>query len=356
MVVNVILQRKKSKENKAFVVKTAGGAASQCLGLMAAILISKQIGRPFMIRHFPYSTGGYYPLAIGPLLHEGEILDSEVSTRGLTPQENLVVGRIIEDHPLLKKGFTYEKFLNVLRKLKLETVGKRIRGEFYLNYSIARLYRVSKSINSVSGGYFPFVDKYVNDEMDSRFIRAGLKSPFSSFPEAQMQNRVVIHYRIGDKRTTYSHPGIMGDGIVNPLSFKNILEGEGSTEKREIFVISDEPDVAQGLLEEVGIKAHKNPETGNLWNDLFLMSTAGIVICPWSTVSQFALTFLVSSGKKVYYPSSTSNGWGGKWNISGVTLYDATYLPREHHIYHSDYPNSSNSHTIYNHENRNDQS
>jgi hypothetical protein len=349
----MISPRKNSMRKKPFIVKTAGGAASQCLGLMAAILISKQIDRPFKIRHFPYSTGGYYPLAIGPLLHEGEIMDSKVSTRGLSPQENLVVGRIIEDHPLLRKGFTYEKFLNVLRKLNLETVGKRMRAEFYLNYSLARLNRVPKSISAISGGYLPFVDKYVNDEMDSRFVRAGLKSPFSKRQESQMLNRVVIHYRIGDKRTTYSHPGIMGDGIVDPISFRKILDDLGHIEEFEIYVISEEPEVAQGLLREVGIEAKKNPESGNLWSDLFLMSTASIVICPWSTVSQFALTFLVPNGKKVYYPNSTSSGWGGKWKIPGVISYDASYLPQEHHIYLSDCSSADNSHIIYNHEGRN---
>lgn len=345
------------KHKKPFIVKIAGGAASQCLGLMAAIRISKLIHRPFVIRHFPYSTGGYYPLAIGPLLSPEEILESAAPTRGLTPNENMEIGRIIENHPLLKKGFTYEKLLNVLRKLKLETLGKRIRGEFYLNYSLVRLNHVSKSIKSVSGGYFPFLDESVNEEMHSRFIRAGIESPFTSHKEVNDRVRVVIHYRIGDKRTTYSHPGIMGDGIADPSSFRKILdEEEVLIGNYEIYVISDEPDVAQALLREEGIEAAKNPELGNLWKDLYLMSTANIVICPWSTVSQFALTFLVSSGRKVYYPTATSKGWGGKWQLPGVTSYEATYLPKTHHIYHSDYSNSIGSHLIYNNENHNHKS
>jgi hypothetical protein len=352
----MILNGKKVKSQTPFVVKTAGGAASQCLGLMAAIRVARLTNRPFVIRHFPYSTGGFYPLAIGPLLTPGEILDSAVPTRGLIPDENMEVGRIIENHPLLKKGFTYEKFLSFLRRLKLETLGKRIRGEYYLNYSLVRLNRVSKSIKTLSGGYFPFVDKYVNEEMNSRFIRAGIESPFATHKEVTGQVRVVIHYRIGDKRTTYSHPGIMGDGIADPHAFRKILEEEELIGNCEVHVISDEPDVAQALLREVGIEAAKNPELGNLWKDLHLISTATVVICPWSTVSQFALTFLVSSGRKVYYPTATSKGWGGKWELPGVTSYEATYLPETHHIYHSDYSNSGDSHLIYNNENNNNKS
>jgi hypothetical protein len=342
------------RHKKPFVVKTAGGAASQCLGLMAAIRVSKLIDRPFVIRHFPYSTGGYYPLALGPLLNAEEILESAAPTRGFTPDENIEVGRIIENHPLLKKGFTYEKLLTLLRKLKLETLAKRLRGEIYLNYSLVRLNHVPKSIKSLSGGYFPFIDKQVNDEMHTRFNRAGIDSPFTRHDGIRGPIRVVIHYRIGDKRTTYSHPGIMGDGIADPNSFRKILDQEeGLLGNSEIYVISDEPDVAQALLREVGIEAVKNPETGNLWKDLYLMSQADIVICPWSTVSQFALTFLVSNGRKVFYPTATSKGWGRKWQLPGVTSYEATYLPENHHIYNSDYSNSFGAHLIYKDEDRN---
>lgn len=345
-----------TKNKKPFIVKIAGGAASQCLGLMAAIHVSRLINRPFQIRHFPYSTGGYFPLAIGPLLAPGEILDVAVPTRGLIPAENLTVGSIVENHPLLKNGFTYEKFLTLLRKLNLETFGKRLRRECYLNYSLSRLNHVSRSIKSLSGGYFPFIDKYVNEEMHSRFIHAGLESPFAMHEKATELVRVVIHYRIGDKRTTYSHSGIMGDGIADPNSFRRILEEEGVIGSSEIFVISDEPDVAQTLLREVGIEADKNPIVGDLWKDLHLMSTANIVICPWSTVSQFALTFLVASGRKVYYPTSTSTGWGGKWELPGVTSYEAAYLPENHHLYNSGYSSSRDSHLIYNHEDNKDKS
>ena len=328
------LNGKKMKSQTPFVVKTAGGAASQCLGLMAAIRVARLINRPFVIRHFPYSTGGFYPLAIGPLLTPEEILEEAAPTRGLIPIENLTVGRVIENHPMLRKGFTYEKFLKLIRRLKLETLGKRMRGEWYLNYSISRLNNVSRSIKSISGGYFPFIDEYVNKEMHSRFIRANIDSPFTAHEDEKGHINVVIHYRIGDKRTTYSHPGIMGDGIVDPSSFKRILEAERLDKNFKVHVISDEPDVAQTLLREVGIEAVKNSEVGDLWKDLYLMSKGNIIICPWSTVSQFALTFLVASGRKVYYPSTTSEGWGGKWQLPGVTNYLATYLPKTHSLYH----------------------
>jgi len=340
-------KKRKARSTSPFVLKTAGGAASQCLGLMTGIFIAKQIDRPFLVRHFPFSTGGYYPLAITPLLASEEILDAAVATRGLSLDESLEVGSIIENHPLLKQGFTYEKFLGTLRKLHLETLGKRLRNEFYVNYSAARLNAVPVSIKAVSGGFFPFVDTYVNEEMHARFVRGGIRSPFSPQNEELRHNRVVIHYRIGDKRTTYSHPGIMGDGIADPRSFQKILEDENLLRDHEILVVSDEPEEAQRLLLGVGIRAAKSPVGGSLWDDLFLMSTASVVICPWSTVSQFALTFLVAQDRKVFYPISTSRGWGGKWQLSGVRFYEANYLPKGHPIYQQSYSSSSKSDLIY---------
>ena len=64
---------------KPFVVKTAGGAASQSLGLMSAIYISLMIKRPFVIKHYPFSTGGYFPLAIGPLLSKDEYSSGSIA-------------------------------------------------------------------------------------------------------------------------------------------------------------------------------------------------------------------------------------------------------------------------------------
>ena len=79
---------------KPFVVKTAG-AASQSLGLISAIYISSIIKRPFVIKHYPFSTGGYFPLAIGPLLSKDEIVAVEGITRGLNIVDPLVVGKIL---------------------------------------------------------------------------------------------------------------------------------------------------------------------------------------------------------------------------------------------------------------------
>ena len=161
---------------KPFVVKTAGGAASQSLGLMSAIYISLMIKRPFVIKHYPFSTGGYFPLAIGPLLSKDEIVPIEGKTRGLNIIDPLVVGKIIEEHPLLKKGMSYEKLLSYIRALHLETLAKRIRSEWSINYSKKKLDRTPVNIKFITGGYFPFVNLRVNNEMATKHTANCIRS------------------------------------------------------------------------------------------------------------------------------------------------------------------------------------
>jgi len=332
---------------KPFVVKTAGGAASQCLGLISAIYISERIGRPFVVKHFPYSTGGYYPLAISSLLEQDEVAATPGHTRGLEISNNLEVGKIIEEHPLLKKGLTYEKLLQLVRLMRLEIFIKRFRGEYSLNYSRKRLDRVPRRVRSISGGYFPFIDPNVNGKMNLRFKLAKILSPYDPTNTPGPKPDVVIHYRIGDKRTTFSHPGIHGDGIVDPVSFREILVKNQALDSSEIYVISDEPSVAQELLASVGITAKLNPDRGDLWLDLCLMSRADLIICPWSMVSQFATTFLVDGKRKVYYPSEPSTGHSPKWSIPNLLTYRASYLESKHPIYDGSIRPSEDSHKIY---------
>jgi len=341
------LSQLKGQNLRPFIVKTAGGAASQCLGLMSAIYISERINRPFVIKHFPYSTGGYYPLAIGALLENFENDSTPGRTRGLEITNALEVGKIIEEHPLLKKGFTYEKFLSLVRFLHLETLAKRLRGEWAINYSRKRLDYVPPRIKEISGGYFPFVDSIVNANMEMRFNRGQIPSPYSPINTLGPKPDVVIHYRIGDKRTTYSHPGIHGDGIVDPISFKEILIHNQLLGSSEIYVISDEPSVAQDLLASVGIAVKLNPTQGDLWMDLCLMSRAKLVICPWSMVSQFATTFLVDGHRKVYYPAAASTGHLPKWSIPNLNSYSATFLGPTHPIYDGKYRPAEDAHKIY---------
>lgn len=330
-------------------VKTAGGAASQCLALMSAIYISRRIGRPFLIRHYPYGTGGYYPLAIEGLLDDNELDEIEGTIRGLEITNKLVIGGIIEEHPILKRGITYEKFLATLRRFGLDLYINRLRGEWCLNGSRARLDKVPQRIRYVSGGYMPFLDLEVRKELAERFKQAHLPSLFAPANEDGPVPSVVIHYRLGDKRTTFSHPGIGGEanGIVDPNSFRSILEIEGLLHEEDIYVISDEPLVAQGLLKDVGIIAKINPVKGDLWSDLALMAKARLLICPWSTVSQFVAACLVGTERKVYYPDANGAGIRPDWEIDGLLTFPAKYLPPSHEIYQGTYRSEPDAHRIY---------
>ena len=84
-------------------VKLTGGATAQCLGLMNAIYASDKLDIPFKVSYYPYATGTYWPFAIKDLLYENEILNLNVLTTGLSEVDNLEVGKIVTNHPLMKK-------------------------------------------------------------------------------------------------------------------------------------------------------------------------------------------------------------------------------------------------------------
>lgn len=338
---------RKSTKAKPFLIKTAGGASSQTLGLMNGIYVSQRIGRPFTLRHYPFSTGSYYPIAINRLLRASEMDLLEGQTKGLKVVEVLEVGKVINQHPLLAKRFSYEKLLVTIRRFNLEKSLLKLRGEWPIYVSESRLRRTPKNIKCISGGYFPTTDRAVHDEMNRRFESAQILSPFKPRDFRDLNPGVVIHYRIGDKRGSFAFPELGIDGIVDPESFKEILELEDRPSNKNVYVVSDEPMVAKKLLDSVGIVAKVNPVRGDLWSDLYLMTRADLLICPWSMVSQLAASIVASHGRKVYYPKFTSFGSTLQDEIPGVSTYIPKFLPRDHAIYKDSFDLEAGSHLIY---------
>ena len=336
------------KNDSKLVVKFAGGAAAQCLALMNAIYLKPRIKKSFVLKYFPYSTGTYWPLAIEFLLSEGELVDAEGKTRGLDQNQELVVGKIIRSHPLSRKGLNYERVLSFIRKLRLESFFQAFRGERQIEAKLNRLNRVGPRVRAVSGGFVPILDEMVCSEMNKRFNLASRKSPFSKARDSKDKFGVVIHYRIGDKRAKFSHhKDFGGDGIVDPCSFLRILEMQKLNQTRNVFVVSDEPAIAQQLLKSVGIEANLNPIQGDIWEDLYLMSQAEIFIGSWSQVSQLAGICVTNNGGHAFLPSTTQVGTKVRWHIEGVEFFEPEFLPEEHSIYAPDFVLDESAHASY---------
>lgn len=328
--------------------KFAGGAAAQTLGLMNAIFVQLETDRPFRIRHFPHSTGTYWPLAIDFLLDKDELINSESSIRGFKPNMDLQVGKIIQDHPLEKRFFSYERFLKWVRLLGLEYRLKRFLGEVALEATASRLRTIDKNILKVSGGYVPILDARVMSELNDRFLRRrGKKSPFSS-DYISKHKYVVFHYRIGDKRATFNiENDFGGDGIFDPNSFKKILDGISREDFTEVYVVSDEPYTALGLLKDVGIEAKLFKKTHDIWMDLFYLSQARYLIGSWSQVSQLAAICVAHKGGQAFLPSFSSHAKQVHWQIKSVKFFAPTYLPKGHPIYKLDFSPDDDSHKSY---------
>lgn len=334
--------------NTPFIVKTSGGIASQLMALISAVYVSQKIDRPFKVQHYPHSTGGYYPLAIQKFLKKEEIHNPVKKIKGLGNFTEIPAGSIIESHPLIRKRFSYLKLVQLLTKFRMDVVINLFRLEWQIDTSTRRLLGCPKIIRSISGGYPPYFDSQVASEIYSRFLLADVAWPISY--SSGNSKKIVIHYRLADRRTAFSKPGIGGavNAIVDPRSFKKILEEFESSNDFSVTVVSDEPNVAKRLLEGVGIKAEIEGLSNDLWDDLRIMGSADVLICPWSTVSQFMAMLLSQDPlKKVYYPEFPGVPQKIKWKLDGVNYYRAEFLPESHPIYSDSYLSPVNKNDEY---------
>ena len=329
-------------------VKLAGGAAAQCLALINSVYLENRLNKKFQFHYFPHSTGTYWPFAIDFLMKPGELASSEELITGFEPSDNLEVGKIIRTHPLAVDGINREKILSWVRKLRLERIIQKIRGESALLASMKNLEKVNRRTKAVSGGFVPLYDELASLELDKRFKNASKKSPFSLTMNQDSRPDVVIHYRIGDKRTKFSIPSDFGaDGICDPVGFKGLIEQYGSASAQKIIVVSDEPEVAAKLLDDVGVRVETNSVKGDLWEDLYLMSQAKLFIGSWSQVSQLAAICVAGNGGLALLPSTTQVGTKIKWRLPSTNFYEPKFLGKNHWIYDNDFLLDDGAHKSY---------
>ena len=316
-----------------FIVKSAGGIASQLMALSNAVYVSKLLQRPFKFVHYSYGTGVYYPFGISKLLKSDEVLDSNLVHGSYNKNATVSVGKIIEDGPL--QSMSLERVYGKIRGDNLDTKLKwLLRREWALLASQQRLDQVSRKLKYLSGGYPPINDKESHVDLSQRFSNSDLPNPYLLGRAAKKDKAsVTIHYRIGDMRFKYLYPTAKGDGIVSPIVFKQILSDLQAREELEIHVVSENPNLAKKLLGEVGIKATGASGVTSIWEDLTTMCGSKYLISPYSTVSIFAAWVRDYSFLETFFPEVNSIGIKPKWNLGKVHFYKPIYLTNEHWIY-----------------------
>jgi len=325
-------------------VKLTGGATAQCLGLMNAIYASSRLKIPFKISYYPYSTGTYWPFAIRMLLHESEILNLSKPTKGLKNTDNLRIGKIITVHPLMNKRFSYEGLLSFIRKLKLEPPLLFLRRELAIINSPVRLTNINRYFRVISGGFAAINEKNVNEEMNYRFKRANKKSPF--IKHINHDKLVIIHYRLGDKRAGGHHPtDFNADLIIDPQSYADILNKIPNINLDNIYVVSDDPNLAKELLSEVKINAKIKSSAGDIWEDLYFMSQADVFIGSRSQVSQLANICVEINGGDSFMLNVSGNS--NYLKFKKTTYSKSNFLESTHKIYALDFALEENSHSAY---------
>ena len=325
----------------------AGGATAQTLGLMSAIFASKKLCKPFKITYFPYSTGTYWPLAIEFLLNSNEIINKEKINKGIKKNQSQEVGKIIAKHPLLSKKISYEHLLMYIRKIKLMSLFLALRRELSSTLNPKKILKLSRFYNTLSGK-FPMISvNDVNIELDARFKRANIASPFSKNFNFHSQKFVVIHYRLGDKRASTVTPADFAeDGIIDPIYYKKIVERISDITSMDIYVVSDEPSYAQKILGSVGVNTKIYGNKGNLWDDLYLMSQADIFVGAInSQVTQLANICVENNGGKshILVPST----YKVFTKFPNTEFFECSYLPKTNKIYTFDFSLEVNSHSAY---------
>jgi hypothetical protein len=315
-------------------IKSSGGAAAQVLALMDAIYISQRTGRKFVFDYYPFGTGTHWPLEIGALLKKDEFGDIARLSRGHNNETaGLPVGQIIENHPINANTFNIEKLYFQIRKLKLDRIALALRREIPIYGSMKRLNKVNRFTFAISGGFLPVIEKNVFDELHQRFDFAGLKSPFKLDDQTNPQFAVVIHYRLGDKRGKFTNPGVVGaDGIMDPKIIFEILSNLNLLDSK-VLVLSDEPILAQQLLEEVGISASILLRKRSIWDDLHTMAGAKLFIGTWSQVSELASVCVLNNGGQAFLPSMRQGGDDPLSDVRNVQSYQAKFLDSTHSIY-----------------------
>jgi hypothetical protein len=321
------------RAERPLLIKFSGGITAQLLALMSAIYLKNQLGRSFVMRYFPYSTGTYWPLGIGDLLRPEE-LEEIRATRGISYEEEIAAGEYIKDFPLRRKGMSYENLLQVVHRFNLDSLLRKFRGEYVIGAKIKRLRNVPKNAKSVSGNFPPILDSRVFDEMRMRLNEAQLPNPFDA---KKVKSSVVIHYRLGDMRKMPPrNPLYGGHGVVDPLVFKEIMESINlEPDKVMVRVVSDEPEIAIKLLREVGITNVEAVIPSDVWSDLKAIASAETFLASSSQFSVVGALFCLNSGGKVILPSS--NYGEGSTNqdieIDGFAYFDYRYLPAQHWLF-----------------------
>jgi hypothetical protein len=321
------------KNSNTIKVKVAGGLTSQLLGLLSAIYLSQKHSTPFKLLYYPYSTGTYWPLEIEKLLstNEIEIVNNHGSIHSQLPDlepniRSSKLFRINAGYGVMSQKFQIGKF---------RTFIKRLTGEYIVAGEIDNLVRIGKKVRSVTGVYPPIAELSAINELSLRIDQAGILNPFGKMSNSE--NKIVLHYRLGDfRKRRSSDDRIGGHGVVDPVVFKEMFDYTKSIHLvDEIQVISDEPTIAIRLLKEVGLDKLVAASSEDPWKDL---KTAASGRYFFGSMSQFSLfcSLLCHLNGGISFLPLKNDAFGSKnmnYRIDSFRYFDYRFLEKKHWIF-----------------------
>jgi hypothetical protein len=317
-------------------IMSRGGAVSQLLSVAAVIYCKTRYAIKCEIvyeNHQMIHTKGF---VVNNLLSSDETL-TIVEPPFRSP---IVSGRILSKFP--KK---LHKLLTPAQSLYRYALGLKAKYSFEIKKSEFRqvlkeripnergiLDRVTPDTQLIDATYSAEYIFYTAEELSARFDISNLINPFNLLEDIP---KICVHLRLGDMRTIPRW--VQSHGVINPNSISKILSSMGVDvqHSQDILVISDEPTIAEVLLQQFGFSNWIVRDSGNIWEDLKVMANSELFVGSFSTVS-----FVAAAIRRFHLKSPAFlpyNSRREKLHRSARNEYDnyfrAKYLPKEHSIH-----------------------
>jgi hypothetical protein len=129
--------------------------------------------------------------------------------------------------------------------------------------------------------------------------------------------------------------GFNTDLIVDPYTYLEVVKKIEKLDPNNIYVVTNEPRLAQKLLAKVDIEAKIKSKNGNICYAILFMSRANAFIGTKSQVSQLVNIFVENNGGESYMLNfSKHNGYDKFKNTEYIKVY---FLAPHHPIYSFDF-------------------
>jgi hypothetical protein len=325
------------KLNNPIVISTGGGSLSQLSSLMLAIFVQKKYDRDYVLEYFndgmEHTNGFVFSGVIDSSLWREITLHNSICNKS---QGEMTWSRIPQElKPILEPirylyGQTIQSFKYVKRELSNRR-GVNLVTRYADDFETFK--RIRHRTRSISGNFGFMLFPKVESELREVLIKHEALFAISK-EKIQRKSGIAIHYRLGDMRKDATYRNT--HGVVDPRDIGEIIQqiNESTKVENEIFLFSDEFDIAANLLLSIGVKVKNFQRNESIWQDLSNMCGYEYLVGSYSSV-----TLMAAEIRKLFFCSPTWVPLNSREHrlkflqTPPVHYWNAHTLPLEHEIY-----------------------